>query len=91
MKFSQTIFIVVFSSLISFPIAAETQKDTDYRAAIWVDPDGCQHWVIDTGIEGFMSQRLTSAGKPVCNQPQTLHCASGAATTLNEQGEESCN
>lgn len=37
-----------------------------YNASIWVDPDGCQHWVMDTGTEGFMSQRLDSRGKPIC-------------------------
>lgn len=51
------------------PILAETQANTRYLATIWVDPDGCQHWVMDTGAEGFMSARLDRRGKPVCNQP----------------------
>ncbi|MFQ6546548.1 hypothetical protein AADZ90_001220 [Aestuariibius sp. 2305UL40-4] len=26
-------------------------------AEVWVDPDGCQHWVIDDGVEGYMTPR----------------------------------
>jgi outer membrane protein OmpA-like peptidoglycan-associated protein len=39
-----------------------------YRPTIWVDPDGCQHWVMDTGFEGFLTQRLGRDGKPVCRE-----------------------
>jgi len=38
----------------------------DLRAAIWVDPDGCEHWVIDDGLEGYMSAHLDKDGNPVC-------------------------
>ncbi|RVT85769.1 hypothetical protein DXV76_08465 [Rhodobacteraceae bacterium CCMM004] len=37
------------------------------RAGIWVDPNGCDHWIIDDGIEGYLSQRLDRYGKPVCS------------------------
>jgi hypothetical protein len=37
------------------------------RAGIWVDPHGCDHWIIDEGIEGFMSARLDQYGNPVCS------------------------
>ncbi|RMD88890.1 MAG: hypothetical protein D6811_13200 [Alphaproteobacteria bacterium] len=37
------------------------------RAGIWVDPNGCDHWIIDDGIEGYLSQRLDKHGKPVCS------------------------
>ncbi|MEX5729850.1 hypothetical protein Ga0609869_003203 [Rhodovulum iodosum] len=37
------------------------------RAGIWVDPNGCDHWIIDDGIEGYLSQRLDKYGKPVCS------------------------
>ncbi len=37
------------------------------KAGIWVDPIGCEHWIIDDGIEGYMSQRLKPNGKPVCS------------------------
>ena len=28
---------------------------TELKAGIWVDPNGCQHWIIDDGIEGYLS------------------------------------
>lgn len=37
------------------------------RAGIWVDPTGCDHWIIDDGAEGYLSQRLDKYGKPVCS------------------------
>ena len=37
------------------------------QAGIWVDPNGCDHWIIDDGIEGYHSQRLDRNGKPVCS------------------------
>ena len=36
------------------------------NAGIWVDGNGCDHWIIDDGLEGYMSPRLTDEGKPVC-------------------------
>lgn len=36
------------------------------KAGIWVDPNGCHHWIIDDGVEGYLSARLTPHGKPVC-------------------------
>ncbi|MEE2944148.1 MAG: OmpA family protein [Pseudomonadota bacterium] len=40
----------------------------EYIPGIWVDPDGCQHWVMDDGAEGYMSPVLTRQGLPVCNE-----------------------
>jgi len=37
------------------------------KAGIWVDPNGCDHWIIDDGLEGYLSQRLDRQGKPVCS------------------------
>lgn len=37
------------------------------KAGIWVDPTGCDHWIIDDGFEGYLSQRLSPEGKPVCS------------------------
>lgn len=51
---------------------ANNNSGSDLRATIWVDPDGCEHWVMDDGLEGFMSSHLDRNGKPVCR---------GAATT----------
>jgi len=40
---------------------------TQMRAGIWVDPNGCDHWIIDDGVEGYLSARLDPMGKPVCS------------------------
>ncbi|AHD10756.1 hypothetical protein [Phaeobacter gallaeciensis] len=37
------------------------------KAGIWVDPTGCDHWIIDDGVEGYLSQRLAPDGRPVCS------------------------
>lgn len=42
-------------------------------AAIWVDPEGCQHWYIDDGIEGYMSPRLNRDGTPRCGALPHAH------------------
>ncbi len=40
---------------------------SELQAGIWVDPRGCDHWIIDDGIEGYLSARLDRNGKPVCS------------------------
>lgn len=38
------------------------------QAGIWVDPDGCDNWVIDDGAEGYMMRRRDPrTGLPVCS------------------------
>lgn len=37
-----------------------------YEPTIWVDPDGCEHWVMDDGWEGYMTPHVTRDGIPVC-------------------------
>lgn len=39
-----------------------------YIPNVWVDPDGCEHWVMDDGIEGYMTPHVTRDGKPVCRE-----------------------
>ena len=54
--------------------AAEAQQETRtvtgerYAPTIWVDPDGCEHWVMDDGFEGYMSPHTTRQGIPVCHR-----------------------
>jgi len=37
-------------------------------AAIAYDPDGCQNWIIDDGLEGYSSPRYDPvSGLPICN------------------------
>lgn len=59
------------------PIPIPANKSVDYginahklskmKAGIWVDPHGCDQWIIDDGLEGYMSARLNRYGKPVCS------------------------
>jgi len=39
-----------------------------YVPTIWVDPDGCEHWVMDDGAEGYMSPHVRRDGTPVCRR-----------------------
>jgi len=39
-----------------------------YIPTIWVDPDGCEHWVMDDGVEGFMTPHTNRQGIPVCRR-----------------------
>lgn len=39
----------------------------EVQPGIWVDPDGCMHWVADGGHEGYMEGRVNPEnGMPVC-------------------------
>jgi hypothetical protein len=42
--------------------------DTSYVPTIWIDPDGCEHWVFDDGYEGYMSPHTNRQGIPVCRR-----------------------
>ncbi|MEM1297666.1 MAG: OmpA family protein [Pseudomonadota bacterium] len=33
---------------------------------LWVDPNGCQHWILDDGVEGYLTPRLNRDGTPKC-------------------------
>ncbi|PTX54727.1 OmpA family protein [Litoreibacter ponti] len=48
-----------------------TVRAERYIPTIWVDPDGCEHWVMDDGFEGFMTPHVTRDGKPVCRRGNT--------------------
>lgn len=39
-----------------------------YIPTIWIDPDGCEHWVMDDGAEGYMSPHVRRDGTPVCRK-----------------------
>jgi len=40
----------------------------DGNAAIAYDPDGCQGWIMDDGVEGYSGRRFDPvSGLPVCN------------------------
>lgn len=46
-------------------------KGERYVPTIWVDPDGCEHWVMDDGWEGYMTPHVTRDGIPVCRRGNT--------------------
>lgn len=48
--------------------AQNTTTDEDYTPTIWVDPDGCEHWVMDDGWEGYMTPHTNRQGIPVCHR-----------------------
>lgn len=48
-----------------------TVRAERYIPTIWVDPDGCEHWVMDDGFEGFMTPHVTRQGIPVCRRGNT--------------------
>lgn len=37
------------------------------KAGIWIDPEGCDHWIIDDGAEGYLTARRYPDGRPVCS------------------------
>lgn len=55
-------------------------KSNEMIPGIWVDPDGCEHWVMDDGWEGFMTPHVTRDGIPVCRTGNT--CAVLASDQL---------
>ena len=53
------------------PVAAFAQsqsKGERYIPSIWVDPDGCEHWVMDDGAEGYMTPHVNREGHPICRR-----------------------
>ncbi len=53
--------------------AASAQQATTserYVPTIWIDPDGCEHWAMDDGAEGFMSPHRRRDGSAVCHRSE---------------------
>lgn len=73
LSFMVIIFIVAI-------LAGVVDAQQRYVPGIWIDPDGCQHWVMDDGAEGYMTPHLARDGRPVCKQ-RTL-CAELAGDQL---------
>lgn len=51
----------------TFDSGFDSKHLSNLIAGIWVDPNGCDHWIIDDGLEGYLSERLTPDGRPVCS------------------------
>lgn len=48
--------------------SSNTTTGEKYIPGIWVDPDGCEHWVMDDGFEGYMTPHVSRQGIPVCRR-----------------------
>ncbi|WP_353349654.1 OmpA family protein [Aquicoccus sp. SU-CL01552] len=57
-----------FATLAQAQSRTKTVIGERYVPTIWVDPDGCEHWVMDDGAEGYMSPHLRRDGTPVCRR-----------------------
>ena len=57
----------------------------DGVANVWVDPDGCQHWYIDDGLEGYMTPRLNRDGTPKCQDSRGEVVLKDGTTVATEQ------
>ncbi|MCG3266937.1 hypothetical protein [Yoonia sp. I 8.24] len=57
----------------------------DGVANIWIDPDGCQHWYVDDGLEGYMSPRLNRDGTPRCQDERGEIVLKDGTTMMTEQ------
>jgi hypothetical protein len=51
-------------------------------AAVAYDPDGCQNWIIDDGVEGYATKRYDPvSGLPVCNNRYPVGAVVGVYQT----------
>jgi len=71
---------VVATALWMAPQPAQAQNNVSItgrvQPGIWIDPDGCMHWVADGGAEGYMEGRVNPHnGKPVCLDVNTCAVA----------------
>lgn len=39
---------------------------SEMQPSLWVDPFGCEHWIIDDGVEGYLINRMNRDGTPRC-------------------------
>lgn len=60
---------------------------SELQAGIWIDPEGCHHWMVDDGLEGYLSQRLNPDGTPVCTPLVEGSVAIGGFKTGSEFGD----
>ena len=56
------------------PVSAQDDprvvNSEQYIPTIWIDPDGCEHWVMDDGAEGFMDANRLPDGTAVCHRSE---------------------
>ncbi|MBF9047846.1 OmpA family protein [Rhodobacterales bacterium LSUCC0031] len=71
---------IVATALWLVPQSAQAQGSVtitgSVQPGIWIDPDGCMHWVADGGVEGYMEGRVNPKdGMPVCLSVNTCAVA----------------
>lgn len=55
-------------SLVNAQTPERVIEGESYVPTVWVDPDGCEHWVMDDGAEGYMTPHVNRQGIPVCRR-----------------------
>jgi len=63
----------LIAAALTAPAVAQgipAENGQEYTPTIWIDPDGCEHWVMDDGFEGFMSPHRNRDGTPVCHRSE---------------------
>ncbi|MEL6465117.1 MAG: OmpA family protein [Pseudomonadota bacterium] len=69
------------SEAVSAQNVARGEQSGRIQWGVWVDPDGCMHWMADGGLEQVQVNRLDpKTGKPVCVVQNT--CFVGEADTM---------
>ncbi|MEL7471403.1 MAG: OmpA family protein [Pseudomonadota bacterium] len=65
-RLSHAVFLA--AAVASGPALAQTLTgDLDnLDPMIWIDPNGCHHWMMDDGVEGYLTPRLNRDGTPRC-------------------------
>lgn len=94
MKLLLSAFVLGLMSIL-LPATVAAEETGSYKAGIWIDPHGCEHWVLDFGIEGMMSPHLDREGNPVCGRntniciefPSDTLFTSGSAVISDEMAE----
>lgn len=66
----------VVAALVLGSLQAVAQSGTAagerIKPAIWIDPDGCEHYVADDGWEGYGVERVNPrTGMPICHDMNT--------------------
>lgn len=75
-------FLVLAMSAVAPPAVAASGGDGQLMVpGIWIDPDGCEHWVMDSGFEGYMSPVRLPDGRAVCNRDPSAPRPCGVIST----------
>lgn len=65
---TKTLAIALGAAAFAGTAAFAQVQSEQYVPGVWVDPDGCEHWVMDDGVEGYMTPHVTREGIPVCKR-----------------------